>query len=363
MRLRALLREALAAGWASKVPTALVAVVVAAMCFVALSTVGKAAANEDQIRQRLETAGARQLSVTDTGEDGFINPRTLGVISDLSSVDLVAGIGTPHDGTNGSIGAGGARVAVFPIAGDFSQVGRLVRGRWPQPGEALVTAEAQRRLHLAEPVGFVQAADKTSYPVVGAIEVVSPFEDMAQSIVVNAADVQQIRQVRVVISSIQEVSAAQKAILSILAPADPRHVSVESPAGLADIAQELGGQLAGFGRSLLLLILGVGAFFVATVVLSDVLVRRRDLGRRRTLGATRADLTSIVVLRTIGPAIAGAAVGCSLALVLNARSGYPTPIEFAAAVAVLAALTAALAALPPAIYASRRDPVNVMRTP
>lgn len=61
---------------------------------------------------------------------------------------------------------------------------------------------------------------------------------------------------------------------------------VESPTGLAELTQAVGGQLAGYGRSLLLLILGVGAFFVGTVVLSDILIRRRDLGRRRTLGAT-----------------------------------------------------------------------------
>ena len=40
----------------------------------------------------------------------------------------------------------------------------------------------------------------------------------------------------------------------------------------------------------LLLILGAGAFFVSIVVLADVLIRRRDLGRRRTLGIGRGDL-------------------------------------------------------------------------
>ena len=363
MRARSLLREAWASAWASKVPTALVAIVVATMCFVALSTVGKAAANEDQIRQRLEAAGARRLSVTDTREGGFINPRTLALVGTLSSVDASVGVGVPYDVTNGRIGPGGTRVAAFPILGDVGQIGRLLRGRWPQPGEALVTVSAQQRLGLAEPVGYVATPDKTSYPIVGAIEVVAPFDDMAQSIIVNAAGEPTARELRVVISSIPDVVATQKAILAILAPADPQGVSIESPAGLAETAQQLGGQLAGFGRSLLLLILGVGAFFVATVVLSDVLVRRRDLGRRRTLGATRADLTTLVTLRTLVPALAGAVLGTGIAAIVNARTGYPTPLVFATAGGVLAVLTALLAALPPATYAAHRDPVNVMRTP
>lgn len=363
MRLRALIREALAAGWAAKVPTALVVIVVATMSFVALSTVGKAAANEDQIRQRLEAAGARRLTVTDTHGAGFINPRTLALVSTLNSVDTAVAIGEPSDVTNGRIGPGGVRVATFPILGDLGKVGRLIRGRWPQPGEAVVTVDAQRRLGLAEPVGFVQTSSRSSFPIVGAIAIVPPFDDMTQSIVVNATGTAQARELRVVISSIPDVNATQKAILSILAPSDAQGVSIDSPAGLADTAQQLGGQLAGFGRSLLLLILGVGAFFVATVVLSDILVRRRDLGRRRTLGVTRADLTGLVTLRTLTPAALGALLGTVAAMIINARTGYPTPVDFAAAVAVLASLTATVAALPPAVYAARLDPVNVMRTP
>lgn len=138
---------------------------------------------------------------------------------------------------------------------------------------------------------------------------------------------------------------------------------VESPTGLAELTQAVGGQLAGYGRSLLLLILGVGAFFVGTVVLSDILIRRRDLGRRRTLGATRADLTALVTVRTITPAAIGALVGSLAASVVNASAGYPAPLDFTVAVAVLAVLTASLGALLPAGYAARRDPVNIMRTP
>lgn len=41
MRIGALIREALATAWAAKIPSGLVALVAAAMCFVALSTVGQ----------------------------------------------------------------------------------------------------------------------------------------------------------------------------------------------------------------------------------------------------------------------------------------------------------------------------------
>jgi hypothetical protein len=42
---------------------------------------------------------------------------------------------------------------------------------------------------------------------------------------------------------------------------------------------------------------------------------------------------------------------------------HPTPVPFAGAIAVLAVLTAMIAALPPAVYAANVDPVRIMRTP
>jgi len=122
--------------------------------------------------------------------------------------------------------------------------------------------------------------------------------------------------------------------------------------------------MSGNGRSLLLLILGVGGFFVAAVTLADVLIRRRDLGRRRTLGITRTDLTALVSGRALVTALIGAVVGCTAAVVTNLVAvGIATPAGFAVAVGVLATLTAGLSSLLPAFYATRLDPVNVMRTP
>jgi len=127
--------------------------------------------------------------------------------------------------------------------------------------------------------------------------------------------------------------------------------------------QAVSDQLAGFGRSLLLMILGVGGLFVAAVVLADVLVRRRDLGRRRTLGITRGDLTALVTIRAAISAALGALLGATAGMITCTRIGYTPSISFTTAIAILAVLTAATAALAPAAYAARLDPVAVMRTP
>ncbi len=72
-------------------------------------------------------------------------------------------------------------IPVWPVLGDPSDVGDLVRGRWPQVGEALVSSSKLRSLGLAEPVGYLASIDGlTQYPIVGAFESKSPLEDLEQ---------------------------------------------------------------------------------------------------------------------------------------------------------------------------------------
>ena len=364
MRWRALVREAWATTWASKVSSLLILVVVAAMCFAAIVTVGRSASAVAEVAQRMEQAGARRLSVVDTRDGGFINARTLGVIRGMTTVESATVLGTPFDVTNGIIGRGGHRTPAWPVLGEITEVAELVRGRMPQPGEALVSSTQLRPLGLGEPVGYLTSTDGTAqYPIVGAFRPSAAFEDLATGVIISATPDSTGRELRVVIDAVTSTKPTVNAILATLAPPDIQGVQVDSPTALAETAKDLNTQLTGFGRTLLLLILAVGGFFVAAVVLADVLVRRRDLGRRRTLGITRADLIALVVLRTIITGLLGAAMGCAAAWLTNRALGFTTPIDFTVAVGVLATLVAAAAALPPATYASRLDPVHVMRTP
>jgi len=92
-------------------------------------------------------------------------------------------------------------------------------------------------------------------------------------------------------------------------------------------------------------------------------VRQRDLGRRRALGADRPTIITLVVTRTLIAATLGALAGTAAAVVITTSSGVRAPTGFIGAVAVLALLTAAIDAIPPAAIAAYRDPVAVLRTP
>ncbi|WP_425488280.1 ABC transporter permease [Nesterenkonia sandarakina] len=149
----------------------------------------------------------------------------------------------------------------------------------------------------------------------------------------------------------------------MLDPPAPDHLTVNSPVSLAALQTELSSDFTTFSRALLFGVFGTGGLLVATVTLADVLVRRADLGRRRALGATRTIITALVVTRTLIPSLLGATIGAIVGVGLTIALEAIPPWEFVLGTAVLAVLTTTLSAVAPAVYASRQDPVRVLRTP
>lgn len=364
MRLSELVRESWAMTWFSRIPSALIMVVVAAMCVTTLVTVGSSAGAVASVTQRLEEAGARRLVVGDGGRQGFINGRTLGEVRAVSGVQSAHALGLPFDAVNGVFGAGGPSVPVWPVLGETSGMARLVRGRAPLPGEAIVSITRLNALRLQEPAGYLVNPDtQQQYAIVGAFVPEPGFEDTSAGALAVAPPDAIAQELRIIVDDITRAPVTVKAVMGILSPADPSTVRVESPTALAQTARDLHAQLVRQGRSLLFMILGAGGFFVAAVILADVLVRRRDLGRRRTLGISRLDLIALVVLRALWTAALGAALGVALGWWLTSRQGVSVPADFTVAAAVLGTLIAAMASMPPAVFAATRDPVAVMRTP
>ena len=81
--------------------------------------------------------------------------------------------------------------------------------------------------------------------------------------------------------------------------------------------------------------------------------------------AARAPFDDLAVGAAVagGPATAGRELRVAAVVTNLVAVGIATPAGFAVAVGVLATLTAGLSSLLPAFYATRLDPVNVMRTP
>ncbi|WP_029541931.1 FtsX-like permease family protein [Serinicoccus profundi] len=368
MRPWLVLREAAATAWAAKVPSALVLLLVAVMCAATIATVGRTAAAEQQLVDRLDEAGSRVLSVADARGAGLLPPTVVDQARSLSTVERGIGALIPVDVVNGVIGQGGTRVPAWGMHGDLSAVAELTGGRWPGPGEAIVTGTAMEQLGMEDPVGWLALASTTvvdDWSVVGSFTPREPFDDYATGVLYVAPADQPLDTLHVVLADASAAQTTQSQVVALVSPPTPDALTVTSPVSLAELQAQVTGDLAAFGATLLLGVLGGGALLVAIVVLADVLVRRKDLGRRRALGATRVTIVGLVVGRTLLPALLGAGLGVGAGLFAVSRigTGVAPPPDFSIATATLALVAAVIAAVPPAVYAATRDPVRVLRTP
>jgi len=363
MSLRDLLAEALASIRSQWVPAVCAALLALAMVLVTVLTVGRTAAAEATVQERLESAGSRTLIVQDgSAHENLTTPIVAGIAA-LSVVQTSFATSFPEDATPSAL-SGAAPAPIWWFQGNPADVASLIAGRWPQPGEAMISEQMAAGFGFEDPVGALTTIyGGEELPVVGIYRASGAWSDYAAGALAPAADGTVMRVVTAIGTSAAVVPSMQSQILSLISAQDPQDLRIVSPASLADIQAQVGADLTQFSRSLLYLILIAGAVLTAIVVLADVLVRQKDLGRRRALGATRADLVSLVLLRTVIPAGCGAIFGVVITAILTTTAELRTPITFAPAVAILATLTAAVATVSPALLGAYRDPVLVLRTP
>jgi putative ABC transport system permease protein len=167
----------------------------------------------------------------------------------------------------------------------------------------------------------------------------------------------------VIAQTADQVPGVLRAVLSIVARDNPNELRIQSPLNLAAIQEEILGDMDRDGHASVLINVMSGGGLVALVVFSDVLIRRRDLGRRRALGMPRWALALLLVLRTAIGASIGALLGSVVAIAMMVSGNEPVELEFVLATALLGIIVASVATIPPAVAAANQDPVRVLRTP
>lgn len=163
-------------------------------------------------------------------------------------------------------------------------------------------------------------------------------------------------------SADEDVLRLRALLPATVKPQAPNEARVSRPsdalAAKHAVDQAFTGLLLGVG-SIALFVGGVG---VANTMVITVLERRREIGLRRALGATRVHvrrqfLAEAVLLATAGGA-AGTAIGAGITAAVAAASGWPTaiPVVVPGAAIVATVLVGAVAGVLPAVRAARTPP-------
>ncbi len=165
-----------------------------------------------------------------------------------------------------------------------------------------------------------------------------------------------------------EVEEVQSVLAQTANPEAPNEVDVSQPSDAltarAAAESALNGLFLGLGAVALL----VGAVGVANIMIISVLERRSEIGLRRALGATRAQirtqfLVEAVMLAVFGGA-AGVVAGVAATVVYASTRGWSAviPPEAWAGGIVAAVTIGAFAGLAPAIRAASVSPTEALRT-
>lgn len=359
MRLAA---EAARSAFAQPVAATVSGLIIAGVCAVILSTTGQTVRAEQQVLSRIDDAGTRSIVISDAVGDAGIMPTAVDRISRTTGVEWVVGFGAAIDARAAGIPAGNP-AAIRSIHGDYPpQI--EVGGRPPGDGETVVGAAAQQTIGLQTPIGGI-ITDDTDFAVVGGFTAADPLAFLNRSLLKppGVAD-DTLRSIHILVTSPARVAEVTDAALLLVGPDNPTSIAVETSETLAEVRAAIAGELGRFSRQLVALVLSAGLVLTALAVYGAVTSRRKDFGRRRALGASRPTIIALVALQTATSAILGALIGsAATAIVLTQTTGQPPEPQFAAAIALLAVLTAVVAALPPAVVAAYRDPVKVLRVP
>lgn len=274
------------------------------------------------------------------------------------------GLGAAVDATNPDLPVG--RAASRAMVGELPSDIPLLHGRRPYLGEAIAGSRAGAALNLGRGLGCVRAIDQPDADpvgVVGVFEATGPLAFLNDTVLVATApdDVETLRYVCVMAADVTLVDRLESVLTTSTPALDPRVVAVETPQGAIALSDVIAGRLGAASRQLMAVVMGIGAVIVGVTVLSAVIARRRDFGRRRALGATRSALVATLLVQC---AVVGIAVGTGAGLAtLAASTGSLPSWRFVVGVAGLALLLTLATATPIAAYAAHRDPLRILRVP
>jgi putative ABC transport system permease protein len=165
-----------------------------------------------------------------------------------------------------------------------------------------------------------------------------------------------------------EVTAVDSVLAATANPENPGNVDVSRPSDVltaqADAKGTFNDLFLGLGAVALL----VGAVGVANIMVISVLERRSEIGLRRALGATKANIRSqflseAVLLSLLG-GVVGVGAGALATVIYASTKGWAIDVPPVAWVGGFAAaiVIGAVAGLLPALRAARLSPTDALRT-
>lgn len=360
-----------------------IAIGIAAM----IAVVGISSSSQAQLAATLDRLGTNLLTAAPGqsffGEDTPLPFEAAGIVGRIGGVDRTAATGTIDDlhayrsaatlktDTNGLVVATASR-GLLDVVG-----GHLARGSWFTDGTerypvVVLGAKAAEKLGVRAPGEHVLLGDEV-VTVGGILDPVGLAPEIDQSVLIGETAATALAGERVHPTTVylradeDRIDEVRSVIAGSIRPQAPEEVKVSRPsdalAAKQASDQAFTGLLVGLG-SVALLVGGIG---VANTMVISVLERRREIGLRRSLGASRPHirqqfLAEALFLSLLG-GLAGVVIGSGVTAAIALGNGWPVSIPPVVLAGGLGAtlVIGALAGLYPAMRAARIPPTEALQ--
>lgn len=356
--LRAVAWESIQTASAMRVVSALVLVLAMSVPAAVLGISGRNIEAQGAILARVDEAGARILTVVSSADEGGIPATAVDRIAALGGVSWAMGLGPVVDvrnrrPTGEPTPARAFYAARAPVA--FSAPSEM--------SGAFVSTASAARLGLG---GAYSILDPGATLVVGWFSAADPLDDALEPFVLVPGDAEALVLERIIVTvdDVGWVELVAASLPSMIGTAAAEAATVERSLALLEARDAVRNEVALRDRALIAAMLVASMLLACVVVFAGTVSSRRDFGRRRALGATRAQLTLLVMLSTLWPSLLGAGLGTAFGSVYLASAiGRSPDPDFPVAVGVLTVLSLVVASAIPAAVAATRDPLRVLRVP
>ena len=364
LRPEAAVLEAARNARAHRATTLVLVFVTVAMTAVTFLTAGRAAAAEDEVLRSVDEAGPRLVVLNIAEPSPGLTEGALERFGSIQGVEWVLGLGPARDVRSQATGER-VNVAARDILTELPNEVTIELGRPPRPGEALVGAQPQERLHMAEPSGWLLDND-IQRAVVGRFDASGVITDLDRLVLIQPEDAEPryATPVYALAADANQVQTIVDQMRSVAGVTDPDVLNVQTSPELIELGRVVTGQVGTLSRQLALGAIAVGLLLVSLTMTLALNNRRRDFGRRRALGASRSALISLTLLEAAIPVVIGVIAGTAIGLgSVHLWVGTSPPLHFVAATVVLVAMAGTAAAIPPAAMAAWQDPLKTLRVP
>jgi putative ABC transport system permease protein len=359
------IREAVSVARSQPAASVVTILMVAGMILAVMLTTGRTVGAEQQVLGSIDSAGTRSIIIRAETAAG-VTADVLQRVAPIEGIEWAGAFSAAIDATNTALPDGAPVPVRFAYGPHLERLGVPITSPIPG-GLAYASAAALDQLGLPDAAGSITLRTGQDFAMAGAIiapEFLSGFEPLALIPQPDATGTEAVNVIVVIAARPDLVTPVSEAVVSVLAPEDRSKIDVKTSEALAQLRALVEAQLSSFSRGLVLALLAVTGALVAILLYGLVMMRRKDFGRRRALGATRGFIILLLLTQTGFLALMGSLVGTAVATAILIATGDPLPgVTFTSALVILTIVAALLAALVPALIASRREPIKELRVP